>query len=95
MPIRQNCNLIDFLDVVKVRLMSDKERQLNGVMDCIRKIMAREGPLAFYKGFGMCWARVSVFVAVGRMQLTDQNDSWASTPLLASLLSKDLGFLSA
>jgi solute carrier family 25 uncoupling protein 8/9 len=39
--------------------MNDKDRQLNGVVDCVRKIMAREGPLAFYKGFGMCWARVS------------------------------------
>ncbi|CAL1707462.1 unnamed protein product [Somion occarium] len=45
------------VDVVKVRLMTDKNRQLNGVLDCIKKIIVNEGPLAFFKGFGMCWGR--------------------------------------
>lgn len=47
------------LDVVKVRLMNDSGHVYKGVPDCVRTIMTREGPLAFYKGFGMCWARVS------------------------------------
>lgn len=38
--------------------MNDKERQLSGIVDCVRKTVTREGPLAFYKGFGMCWTRV-------------------------------------
>ena len=39
--------------------MNDSERVYKGVPDWVRTIMRREGPLAFYKGFGMCWARVS------------------------------------
>lgn len=46
-------------DVVKVRLMNDSGRIYKGVPDCVRTIVTREGSLAFYKGFGMCWARVS------------------------------------
>lgn len=53
-----------YVDVVKVRLMNDKARQFTGVVDCIRDIISKEGPLAFYKGFGMCWARVS---AIGNL----------------------------
>ena len=45
-------------DVVKVRVMNDKERQFKGISDCVRTFLRKEGPLAFYKGFGMCWARV-------------------------------------
>ncbi|CCL99872.1 uncharacterized protein FIBRA_01897 [Fibroporia radiculosa] len=45
------------VDVVKVRLMNDKKREYLGVSDCVKIILKREGPLAFYKGFGMCWAR--------------------------------------
>ncbi|KAH9832315.1 mitochondrial carrier [Rhodofomes roseus] len=48
------------VDVVKVRLMNDSEREFRGVSDCVRSIMTREGPLAFYKGFGMCWARLGL-----------------------------------
>ena len=39
--------------------MNDSARAYKGVPDCVRTIITREGPLAFYKGFGMCWARVS------------------------------------
>lgn len=46
-------------DVVKVRLMNDKKHEFKGAFDCIRQVLAREGPFGFYKGFGMCWARVS------------------------------------
>ncbi|KAI0779878.1 hypothetical protein C8Q74DRAFT_1456295 [Fomes fomentarius] len=45
------------VDVVKVRLMNDKTHQYKGTFDCIRQVIVHEGPLGFYKGFGMCWAR--------------------------------------
>ena len=48
------------VDVVKVRLMNDKTHQFKGVFDCVGKIVAKEGLWGFYKGFGMCWARVRV-----------------------------------
>ncbi|RPD78562.1 mitochondrial carrier [Lentinus tigrinus ALCF2SS1-7] len=46
------------VDVVKVRLMNDKTHQYKGAFDCIRQIMVNEGPFGFFKGFGMCWARL-------------------------------------
>ncbi|KAI0689966.1 mitochondrial carrier [Cytidiella melzeri] len=52
------------VDVVKVRLMSDKTGQYKGVVDCIRMIMVNEGPRAFYKGFGMCWGRLGAHTIV-------------------------------
>lgn len=45
-------------DTVKVRLMQDKSRQFKNAFDCLGKLVANEGPLALYKGFGMCWARL-------------------------------------
>ncbi|KAI0081282.1 mitochondrial carrier [Panus rudis PR-1116 ss-1] len=62
------------VDVVKVRLMTDKNREINGVLDCVRKIMVNEGPLAFFKGFGMCWGRLGThtivsFLAFERIRL--------------------------
>lgn len=61
------------VDVVKVRVMNDKERQFKGISDCVRTILRKEGPLAFYKGFGMCWARLGThtilsFVAFERLR---------------------------
>ncbi len=49
------------VDVIKVRLMNDKKHEFKNAFDCVRQVLAREGPFGFYKGFGMCWARVSVF----------------------------------
>ena len=46
------------LDVVKVRLMNDKAHEFENAFDCVRQIMVKEGPFGFFKGFGMCWARV-------------------------------------
>ncbi|EIN11785.1 mitochondrial carrier [Punctularia strigosozonata HHB-11173 SS5] len=46
------------IDVIKVRLMNDKDHKYRGTMDCVRSIVTKEGPLALYKGFGMCWARL-------------------------------------
>ena len=41
--------------------MNDKTHQYKGALDCVRQIMVNEGSFAFFKGFGMCWARVSTF----------------------------------
>ena len=49
------------VDVVKVRVMNDKERKFKSVLDCVRTMLRQEGPMAFYKGFSMCWARVHFY----------------------------------
>ncbi|KZT29837.1 mitochondrial carrier [Neolentinus lepideus HHB14362 ss-1] len=54
------------VDVVKVRVMNDKERY-KGVFDCVKAIMIHEGPLAFFKGFGMCWARAILTLPVSQL----------------------------
>ncbi|KAI0666638.1 mitochondrial carrier [Trametes maxima] len=46
------------VDVVKVRLMNDKKHEFKGAFDCVRQVMVKEGLFGFYKGFGMCWARL-------------------------------------
>ncbi|KAI0644406.1 mitochondrial carrier [Trametes meyenii] len=46
------------VDVVKVRLMNDKNHEFKGAFDCVRQVMVKEGLFGFYKGFGMCWARL-------------------------------------
>ncbi|EIM82640.1 mitochondrial carrier [Stereum hirsutum FP-91666 SS1] len=61
------------VDVVKVRVMNDKERRYQGVSDCVKQMLQKEGPKAFYKGFGMCWARLGThtilsFVAFERLR---------------------------
>jgi len=61
------------VDVVKVRVMNDKERKFNSVLDCVRTMLRQEGPMAFYKGFSMCWARLGThtvlcFVAFERLR---------------------------
>lgn len=61
LPVVCEAHALAFADVVKVRLMNDKKHEFRGAFDCIRQVLAREGPFGFYKGFGMCWARVSVF----------------------------------
>ena len=40
--------------------MNDKNHQFKGAFDCVRQIMVKEGPFGFFKGFGMCWARVCI-----------------------------------
>lgn len=44
--------------------MTDKNRQLNGVVHCVKTILVNEGPMAFYKGFSMCWGRVRALFRV-------------------------------
>ncbi|KAH9174226.1 mitochondrial carrier [Lactarius sanguifluus] len=61
------------VDVVKVRVMNDKERKFGSVLDCVRTMLRQEGPMAFYKGFSMCWARLGAhtvlcFVAFERLR---------------------------
>lgn len=51
--------IVSYADVVKVRLMTDKHHEFKGAIDCARKVLLHEGPMAFYKGFSMCWGRVS------------------------------------
>ncbi|KAH8976995.1 mitochondrial carrier domain-containing protein [Lactarius hatsudake] len=46
------------VDVVKVRVMNDKEHKFGNVLDWVQTMLRQEGPMAFYKGFSMCWARV-------------------------------------
>ena len=46
--------------------MNDKTHQYKGAIDCVRQIMVNEGPFGFFKGFGMCWARVSLLLALDR-----------------------------
>ncbi|KAG2430272.1 hypothetical protein HXX76_010368 [Chlamydomonas incerta] len=39
------------VDVVKSRVMGDRDGKFKGVIDCFVKTARNEGPLAFYKGF--------------------------------------------
>mmetsp|Transcript_71482 Transcript_71482/g.225760 ORF Transcript_71482/g.225760 Transcript_71482/m.225760 type:complete len:302 (+) Transcript_71482:93-998(+) len=39
------------VDVVKSRMMGDKDKAYKSMIDCFAKTMKNEGPLAFYKGF--------------------------------------------
>ncbi|KAI0812478.1 mitochondrial carrier [Irpex lacteus] len=40
------------IDVVKVRLMTDKHRKFRGLLHCAGQVLTHEGPMAFYKGSG-------------------------------------------
>ncbi|KAA1471335.1 mitochondrial carrier [Dentipellis sp. KUC8613] len=62
------------VDVVKVRVMNDKDGVYKGVVDCVRRMVLEEGVGSFYKGFGMCWARLGAhtvlsFVAFERLRV--------------------------
>ncbi|TNY19132.1 mitochondrial carrier domain-containing protein [Rhodotorula diobovata] len=46
------------IDVIKVRIMSDKTGQYRGSVHCAALLLKNEGPLAFYKGFSMCFWRL-------------------------------------
>eukprot|EP00698_Gefionella_okellyi_P014129 TRINITY_DN3906_c0_g1_i2.p1 TRINITY_DN3906_c0_g1~~TRINITY_DN3906_c0_g1_i2.p1 ORF type:complete len:243 (+),score=30.75 TRINITY_DN3906_c0_g1_i2:292-1020(+) len=45
------CTVANPMDVVKTRMMNDRARQYNGMMDCITKTLRNEGPAAFLKGW--------------------------------------------
>ncbi|TDL19879.1 mitochondrial carrier [Rickenella mellea] len=57
-------NPVGEFNVVKVRLMNDKNRQIRGISDCVRIILRQEGVMGFYKGFGMCWARLGMHTII-------------------------------
>ncbi|POY72932.1 hypothetical protein BMF94_4008 [Rhodotorula taiwanensis] len=46
------------IDVVKVRMMTDSTGQYRSAMHCAALLLKNEGPLAFYKGFSMCFWRL-------------------------------------
>ncbi len=48
------------VDVIKTRVMQDKDRKYAGSMAVVGRLLREEGPLAFYKGFSMCWGRLSL-----------------------------------
>ncbi|CAE6514803.1 unnamed protein product [Rhizoctonia solani] len=64
------------VDVIKVRLMNDHERMYRGVSDCVIKTLRKEGPLAYYKGFGMCWIRIGSHTTL-TLLLYEQLRAWA------------------
>ncbi|GAA5854756.1 hypothetical protein JCM8547_004060 [Rhodosporidiobolus lusitaniae] len=46
------------VDVIKVRMMTDKTGQYSNAIHCAALLLKNEGPLAFMKGFSMCFARL-------------------------------------
>ncbi|EJU05015.1 mitochondrial carrier [Dacryopinax primogenitus] len=52
------------VDVVKVRIMNDSNRQYRSILHCVGTILRNEGTTAFYKGFMMCWARLGSHTVV-------------------------------
>jgi len=47
--------------------MNDSKSRYRGILHCITDVMRFEGPFAFYKGFGMCWARLGTHTIVTYM----------------------------
>ncbi|GAA6063156.1 hypothetical protein JCM10212_006314 [Sporobolomyces blumeae] len=46
------------VDVIKVRIMSDKTGRYRNAVQCAALLLKDEGPRAFYKGFTMCFLRL-------------------------------------
>ncbi|BGP53618.1 hypothetical protein JCM8202v2_001185 [Rhodotorula sphaerocarpa] len=46
------------IDVVKVRMMTDSSGTYRNALHCAATTLKNEGPLAFYKGFSMCFWRL-------------------------------------
>lgn len=69
------------VDVVKVRLMTDKNREINGVLHCVRTILVKEGPMAFYKGFGMCWGRLGTHTIVSFITFEKLRELFGMEPM--------------
>lgn len=49
------------IDLIKTRIMSQNEKIYNGMIDCARKTIKKEGLRAFYKGFWPQWMRFGPF----------------------------------
>ncbi|GAA5844394.1 hypothetical protein JCM11251_007596 [Rhodosporidiobolus azoricus] len=46
------------VDVIKVRMMTDKTGHYRNALHCAALLLKNEGPLAYFKGFTMCFARL-------------------------------------
>ena len=46
-------------DVVKARMMNQREGQYRGSVDCLLQTVRAEGPASLYKGFLPCWLRMA------------------------------------
>jgi len=69
-------------DFIKTRLQKQKigpdgSRQYNGVLDCARKVAAKEGIFTFYNGFGTYVIRISPHIMI----------TWAGLEFLESIHS--------
>ena len=47
------------LDMIRTRLMNQpaESKVYKGFLDCFMKVLMKEGPVAFYRGFFMIWMR--------------------------------------
>jgi hypothetical protein len=46
------------VDVIKVRLMNDSQKQYKNAVHALGLLLKNEGPTALYKGFFGCWIRL-------------------------------------
>lgn len=64
-----NCVML-FIDMVCIRYMNQKKdynKKLvlyRGIIDCIMKIVCKEGLFGFYKGFILNWIRIGIYMVV-------------------------------
>lgn len=49
------------VDVIKVRVMQDRS---SNAISLVTSLLKNEGPMALYKGFGMCWARLGTHTVI-------------------------------
>lgn len=49
------------VDVIKVRVMQDRS---SNAVSLVTSLLKNEGPMALYKGFGMCWARLGTHTVI-------------------------------
>lgn len=49
------------VDVIKVRVMQDRS---SNALSLVTSLLKNEGPMALYKGFGMCWARLGTHTVI-------------------------------
>lgn len=54
------------MDNIKTRVMNQKSdaKEYTGIIDCAQKMLAREGPFSFYKGFIPQWSRFAPFTTI-------------------------------
>lgn len=64
------------VDVVKTRVMNMRPGEYSGPVDCLRKTVQQEGPMALYKGFVPTFARQAPFVVVTFVCLEQMKKFW-------------------